>query len=148
MLYKWYTHLLCLLGCSFVCHFNFNGEHTVLQPFLAHWTYSTHCHLCPTMYSFSPETSEAFQGEVPCRGHTIGTIPKIERGYFSENPAPSGVRNRTAGSDTGKAPRSNQYATSLSVSGLPQSSSPLSTRRWHNVDLMLATVCDVGPAFD
>ena len=32
-LYKWYTHLLCLLGCSFVCHFNFNGEHTVLQPF-------------------------------------------------------------------------------------------------------------------
>ena len=32
---------------------------------LAHWTYRTHCHLCPTRYSFSPESSEAFQGEVP-----------------------------------------------------------------------------------
>ena len=32
----------------------------------------------------------------------------IERGetlYFSENPIPSGIRNRTAGSDIGKAPR-------------------------------------------
>ena len=33
----------------------------------------------------------------------------IERGktwYFSENPSPSGIRNRTAGSDIGKPPRS------------------------------------------
>ena len=33
---------------------------------------------------------------------------------FHENPAPSGIRNRTAGSDIGKAPRSSHYATSLS----------------------------------
>ena len=26
----------------------------------AHRTYRTHCHLCPTKYSFSPESSEAF----------------------------------------------------------------------------------------
>ena len=32
----------------------------------AHWTYHTHCHLCPTRYSFSPESSEAFEGWVPC----------------------------------------------------------------------------------
>ena len=32
-----------------------------------------------------------------------------------ENPAPSGIRNRKAGSDIGKAPRSNNFAMSLSV---------------------------------
>ena len=32
----------------------------------AHWTLSSHCHLCPTRYSFSPESCEAFEGEVPC----------------------------------------------------------------------------------
>ena len=32
----------------------------------AHYTYRTHCHLCPTWYSFSPEFREAFEGEVPC----------------------------------------------------------------------------------
>ena len=32
----------------------------------ANWTYRTHCHLCPTGYSFSPESSEAFKGEVSC----------------------------------------------------------------------------------
>ena len=41
---------------------------------------------------------------------TSKQCPNIERAetwYFSENPAPSGIRNRTAGSDIGKAPRSN-----------------------------------------
>ena len=33
---------------------------------LAHCTYRTHCHLCPTMYSFTPESSEACDGKVPC----------------------------------------------------------------------------------
>ena len=33
--------------------------------------------------------------------------------YFSENLAPSGVRNRTAGSDISKVPRSNHCAISL-----------------------------------
>ena len=32
----------------------------------AHLTSRTHCHLCPIRDSFSPESSEAFEGEVPC----------------------------------------------------------------------------------
>ena len=42
---------------------------------------------------------------------TSSQCPKIERGetwYFSENPAPSGIRNRTPGSDIGEAQRSNK----------------------------------------
>ena len=48
---------------------------------------------------------------------TSKQCPNIERRetwYFSENPAPSGIRNRTAGSDIDKAPRSNHRARSLS----------------------------------
>ena len=44
---------------------------------------------------------------------TSKQCPNIERGktwYFSENPSPSGIRNRTAGSDNGKALRSNHCA--------------------------------------
>ena len=44
----------------------------------AHWTYRTHCHLCPTMYSFSPESSEAFEGEVPCpRTQHLNNVPRL-----------------------------------------------------------------------
>ena len=32
----------------------------------AHWTYHTQCHLCPTRYSFSPDSSEAFLGLMLC----------------------------------------------------------------------------------
>ena len=28
----------------------------------------THCHLCPTRYSFTPESIEAYEGKVPCPG--------------------------------------------------------------------------------
>ena len=28
----------------------------------------THCRLCPTRYSFTPESSEACEGKVPCTG--------------------------------------------------------------------------------
>ena len=38
--------------------------------------------------------------------------------YFSENPAPSGIRNRTAGSDIGRVPRSSHCAMSLSIGQL------------------------------
>ena len=44
--------------------------------------------------------------------------PKMKWGetwYFSKNPKPSGVRNRTSGSDIGRAPRSSNCATSLPV---------------------------------
>ena len=85
----------------------------------AHWTYRTHCYLCPTRYSFSPESSEAFEGEVPCpRAQHLNNVPRLrgeKRDIFSENSAPSGIRNRTAGSDIGKAPRSNHCAMPLSV---------------------------------
>ena len=44
----------------------------------AHLAYRTHCHLCPTRYSFSPESSEAFEGEVPCpRTHHLNNILRL-----------------------------------------------------------------------
>ena len=33
---------------------------------LAHIIYRTHCHICPTRYSFAPESSEACEGKVSC----------------------------------------------------------------------------------
>ena len=70
----------------------------------AHWTYRTHCHLCPTRYSFSPESSEAFEGEVSYpRTHHLNNVPRLR----GKKHVPSGTRNRTAGSDIGRAPRSN-----------------------------------------
>ena len=41
-------------------------EHTALAVISALGTNRTHCHLCPTRYSFTPESSEAFEGKVPC----------------------------------------------------------------------------------
>ena len=41
-------------------------EHTALAPISALETNRTHCHLCPTRYSFTPESSEACEGKVPC----------------------------------------------------------------------------------
>ena len=44
----------------------------------AHWTYRTHCHLCPTRYSFLPESSESFEGEVSCpRTHHLNNVPRL-----------------------------------------------------------------------
>ena len=85
--------------------FQLHGEHTVLQPFrcIELRPYRIHFHLCPTRYSFSPESSEAFEGEVTCLStQHLNNVPKIERGetwYFSENSEPSGIRNRTTGSE-------------------------------------------------
>ena len=67
--------------------------------------------------SFSPESSKAFGGEVHRPRTQHKQCPKMESGetwYFTGNSAPSGVRNRTTGSDIGKAPHSNHCATSLS----------------------------------
>ena len=41
-------------------------EHTALAAISALGTSRTHCHLCPTRYSFTPESSEACEGKVPC----------------------------------------------------------------------------------
>ena len=94
------------------------GEHTVLQPF---WRIEliVDIAISPTRYSFSPESSEAFLGwsALP-KDTTSEQYPKIERGeiwYFSENPAPNGIQNRTSGIDIDRAPRSNHCAMSLSV---------------------------------
>ena len=44
----------------------------------AHKTYRTHCHLCPTRYSFSTESSEAFEGEVSCpRTHHLTSVQRL-----------------------------------------------------------------------
>ena len=40
--------------------FQLHGERAV-----RHWTYCTHCHLCPARYSFTTESSEACESEVP-----------------------------------------------------------------------------------
>ena len=45
---------------------------------LAHRAYRTHCHLCPSRYSFSPESSEAFEGEVRCtRTQHRNNVPRL-----------------------------------------------------------------------
>ena len=44
----------------------------------AHWTHRTHCHLCPTRYSYLPESSEAFEGEVPWpRTQHLNNVPRL-----------------------------------------------------------------------
>ena len=46
----------------------------------AHLTYRTHCHLCPTRLSFSTESSEAFEGEVPYpRTQHRNNVPRLRR---------------------------------------------------------------------
>ena len=51
-------------------------EYTALAAISALGTYRTHCHLCPTMYSFTPESREACEGEVPCpRTHHRNNVP-------------------------------------------------------------------------
>ena len=87
-------------------------DHTTLAAISALGTNRTHCHLCSTRYSFTPESSEAFEGKVPCpRTQHRNNVPILN----TEDPAPSRIRNRTAGSDISKAPRSSHYATSLSI---------------------------------
>ena len=99
--------------------FQLPGEHTVLQPFrrielIVHISISvlpgTHFHLS--------QLSEAFEVEMSCpRTHHINSVPRLRGGetwYFSKNPGPSWIRNRTAGSDIGRAQRSNHCAMSLS----------------------------------
>ena len=95
--------------------FQLHGDSPTAIP--VHLTYHTHCHLCPTRYSFTPESTEAREGKVSCPSPQHRNNVPIFRGekydmiYLYENPAPSGVRNRTVGSYIGKAPRSNHCAT-------------------------------------
>ena len=46
----------------------------------AHWTHRTNCHLCPTRYFCSRESSEAIKGEVPCpRTQHRNNVPRLGR---------------------------------------------------------------------
>ena len=106
--------------------FQLHGKHTVLQPFrcielIVHITISvlpgTHFRLSQVKHLW-----------VPCpRTQSSKQCSKVERRetlYFSKNPAPSGVRKRTTGSDIGKAPRSNHCA--MSICNIPREQCPTS----------------------
>ena len=62
--------------------FQLHGEHTALQPFrrieiIVHIAISCLVLSCPTRYSFSPESSEAFEGEVPCPRTHLNNVPRL-----------------------------------------------------------------------
>ena len=58
-----------------MCHFNSTERIQSCN----HGAYRTHCHLCPSRYySFSPESSEAFKGEVPStRTQHRNNVPRL-----------------------------------------------------------------------
>ena len=62
-----------------MCHFNSTESIQSCSRLGAlNLSYITHCHLCPTRYSFSPESSEAFEGEVPCpRTQHLNSVPRL-----------------------------------------------------------------------
>ena len=45
-----------------------------------HWTYHARCHLCPTRYSFPPESSEAFEGKCLAWGYNIEPMTQYWEG--------------------------------------------------------------------
>ena len=97
---------------SFVFHFNFTESiHFGALNFAISVLPGTHLHLSQVKH---------VRVKYLTQGHNIETMSRYWEGgkwYFSENPAPSGVRNRKAGSDNhiGKAPRPNHCTTSLLV---------------------------------
>ena len=98
--------------CSFVCHFK-STDSSSPAAISSHWTYHTHCHLCPARYSFTPESGEACQGGVhrPKTQHrnNVLILKGVKHSIFFENLAPSGARDHTdEGRDIGKASPSNQ----------------------------------------
>ena len=73
--------------CSFVCYFNSTESIQSCSHFAAHCTYRTHCYLYPNWYSFSPESNETFEGEVPClRTQHRNIVPRLrgEKHDFSQ----------------------------------------------------------------
>ena len=92
-------------------------EHATLAAILPLGTSRTYCHLCPTRYSFTLQSSEACEGRVPRPRTQHQTNVRILRGekhdISKKNPATSEIQNCTTGSAIDKAPRSSQCATSL-----------------------------------
>ena len=97
--------------------FQLNGEHTALRP-VRRILLIVHTVTCvvPGTHIYLSQVSIWGWSDLP-KGTTAKQWPKIETGktwYFSENPAPSGARNRTAGSGIDKAWSSNHCAMFLS----------------------------------
>ena len=105
--------------CSFKDHFNsFFWRMQHLQPFrrkelVAHIAISvlsgTHLHLSQVKHVRVTYPTTQHRNIFPILGGGGRNM------ILSENPAPSVIRKCTAGSDIGKAPRSNHCATSLPV---------------------------------
>ena len=93
-------------------------ENTALAAISALGSNHTHCHLCPTRYSFTPESSRAYEGKVPCpRTQHQNNVPILrgEKHVISLKILhQAGFWNHTTGSDIAKAQRSSHYVTSLS----------------------------------
>ena len=92
--------------CSFVCHFNFTESIQFCSHFGALNLLYTLPSLSYQVLIFFWVTWSIWGWSALPKDTTLKQCPKIERGetlYFSENPAPSGIRNRTAGSDIDRA---------------------------------------------
>ena len=105
----------CYWTCSFMCHFNSTESMHSSSHFGAlNLSYtSPYQVLIFTWVKWSIWVLIALPKDT-----TSKHCPNIERGetwYISENRAPSGIQNRTAGSVIDKAPRSNHCATSLNI---------------------------------
>ena len=104
--------------CSFVCHFNSTGSMQSFSRFGALNLSYTLPSLFYQVLIFTWVKWSIWGWSALPKDTTSEKCPKIERRetwYFSENSAPSGIRNRMAGSDIGRAPRSNHCAMSLYI---------------------------------
>ena len=93
-----FTHILPLVtGPVHTCTISIPFlEHTALAAISALGTNCTHCHLCPTRYSFTPESSEACGGKVPClrtqQLNNVAILRGVKHDISLKNPAQSGIR--------------------------------------------------------
>ena len=104
-------------ACSFVCHYNSTVSIQSCSRFGALNLSYTLPSLTYQVLIFTWVKWSIWGWSALPKDTTILQCLKIERGetwYFSENPAPSGIRNRPAGSEIGRAPRSNHCTMSLS----------------------------------
>ena len=63
--------------CSFVCHFNSTRAQGPVA-ISAHWSYRTHCHLCPTGTHFHLSQVKYLKVKCLAQGHNIGNnIPRL-----------------------------------------------------------------------
>ena len=94
--------------CSFVCHLNSTESIQSCSHFGASYTLPSLSYqvLIFTWVKWTDLPKDTTSKQCP-------NIERRETLYFSQNPAPSRIRNRTAGSDIDKAQRSNHCAMSI-----------------------------------